>query len=273
MKYFTIILLAFSLISCKKNKTEILNLNGNRIDILGHAGMGISSLYPINSGESLLASLSRGANGTELDVQITKDNVLVAFHDPTLDNITDLSGLVRDKTWEELKNTFYTTTPYLDYKLLKVTDLFDNLPNYKDYIFTFDIKIGPSQEDYDAYLTDFSSVIDTLFSNYQLQSNCFVETQSVSFAAILKAKNAQIKQFIYPQVFETGLSIAQSSNLYGITISKDNISKEQVKIAHDLGFFVTIWGPNSAKENKETVAKNPDMIQTDKLDQLINYLQ
>ena len=80
--------------SCKKNKEEILNLNNNKIDVLGHAGMGISSLYPINSAESLLACLHSGADGTELDVQLTMDNVLVAFHDASLSDKTNLSGII-----------------------------------------------------------------------------------------------------------------------------------------------------------------------------------
>ncbi|MBL1280916.1 MAG: hypothetical protein COA33_011620 [Fluviicola sp.] len=273
MRIFVTILLVFTLFSCKKNKNEILNLNGNRIDVLGHAGMGISSLYPIDSGESLIACLNNGANGTELDVQITKDNVLVAFHDSKLDGMTNLSGIIREKTWSELQEGFYTTTPYLEYKILRVSDLFDNFSSYSDYIFTFDIKINPGpQEDANLYIDDFSSVVDTLFTKYSLQQKCFVEAQSVQFMTQLTIKNSQIRQFIYPQVFETGLSIAQNNNLFGITISSDNITKEQVLIAHNLGFFVTIWGVNSAKENKEAVSKNPDMIQTDKLSHLIDYL-
>ena len=274
MKMILYISLILSLFSCKKNKTEILNLNNNRIDVLGHAGMGISSLYPINSGESLLACLYSGANGTEIDVQLTKDNVLVAFHDNTLDDKTNLSGIIREHNWSDLAEGTYNSTPYLGYKLVKINDLFNNLENFQNYIFTFDIKINPSSsESIDDYLDDYTDAILTLYSVYDIHSHSFIEAQYTPFIMLLASKDAQIKQFIYPQVFEDGLSIAQELNLFGITISNDKINMEQVKVAHDQGYFVTIWGPNSNSSNEDAVSKSPDMIQTDKLNHLIKHLE
>ena len=119
MKPLLYISLLLTLFSCKKNKIDILNLNNNRIDVLGHAGMGISSLYPINSGESLISCLSSGANGTEIDIQLTSDNILVAFHDNALEGKTNLSGRIREHSWDEISEATYTSTPYLNYKILK----------------------------------------------------------------------------------------------------------------------------------------------------------
>ena len=260
--------------SCKKNKEEILNLNNNKIDVLGHAGMGISSLYPINSAESLLACLHSGADGTELDVQLTMDNVLVAFHDASLSDKTNLSGIIRQHTWLELQDGNYNTIPYLTYKIVRISDFFDNYQNYPDNIFTFDIKLNPeSTEDYYNYMDEFTNEIVALFSNYNLYTNCYIESQSSEFISILTIKNEQIKQFIYPQTFNEGLAIAQNLNLFGITINTEHINKEQVKTAHNLGFFITIWGVHSNNENQKAVSKFPDFIQTDKLDHLIKYLK
>ena len=266
------ILIAFS--SCNKNDGAIINLNNNRIDVLGHAGMGISSLYPINSMESLLSCINSGANGTELDIQLSKDNILVAFHDENLDEKTNLSGRIRELTWDELSSGIYTSTQYLNYKVIRVSDIFNHLNNYQNYIFTFDIKLFPKQgEDFNLYLEDYTDAVSLLYSNYQLHNSTFVEAQAEDFLIMMKLKDGLIKQFIYPQVFETGYSIAQNLNLYGITISNENISSDQVKTAHDSGYFITIWGVNSNKENKNAVSKNPDMIQTDKLNHLISYLE
>lgn len=274
MKLLLYISLILSLYSCKKNKIEILNLNNNRIDILGHAGMGISSLYPINSGESLISCLNSGANGTEIDIQLTSDNVLVAFHDDILDDNTNLTGKVREHTWNELKVGAYNSVPYLGYKIVKISDLFSNVENYQNYIFVFDIKTNPnSTEAVDGYIEDYTVAIQNLYSTFNLHGHSFIESQSTPFITALKSKDTQIRQFIYPQVFETGLAIAQQLNLFGITMSTDNITKEEVKIAHDLGYFVTIWGVNSGARNEDAVGKNPDMVQTDKLDHLIKYLK
>lgn len=40
----------------------------------------------------------------ELDIRLTKDNVLVVFHDDDLKRMCDVDGLVREKTYAELKN-------------------------------------------------------------------------------------------------------------------------------------------------------------------------
>lgn len=271
LSYISIILI---FASCQKNEAGIVNLNNNRIDVLGHAGMGISSLYPIDSKESLLACLNSGANGTELDLQLTKDNILVAFHDPELSQKTNLSGTIRELTWEELSQGYYTTTQYLTYKIMRVSDLFEYTENYHNYIFTFDIKLFPSPgEEFQSYIDDYTDVLKQMYTAYQLHSSTFMEIQSTDFIELMQLKDPQIRLFIYPQIYENGLAIAQNYNLFGITISNENISNEQIKEAHDLGFFVTTWGVHNKQENKNAVAKFPDMIQTDKLDFLISYLE
>ena len=143
MRYLAFIFVVLFLASCKKHNFEIDNLNGNRIDALGHAGMGLSSLYPINSAESVLNAISIGADGTELDIQLSKDNILVAFHDENLNNSTNLEGFIRDYTWEEIKNASYNSTQYLSYKITRASDLMENVVNRSNYLFSFDAKLYP----------------------------------------------------------------------------------------------------------------------------------
>ena len=52
--------------------------------------------YPINTFESIMHCINVGSDGTEIDVQITKDGVLVAYHDKELSNKTNKCGLVND---------------------------------------------------------------------------------------------------------------------------------------------------------------------------------
>ena len=97
MKEFIYIsLLSILLFSCQVEDFELNNLNGNRIDALGHGGMGISNLYPSNSAESILNCLYLGATGTEIDIQMTSDGVLVLFHDEEL-IYSSLSGYPAEK--------------------------------------------------------------------------------------------------------------------------------------------------------------------------------
>ena len=67
--------------------------------ILGHAG---TAAAPPNTLESFQSVISQHADGTELDVQMTKDGRIVCIHDEHLERLTDGSGLVGDHTYEEL---------------------------------------------------------------------------------------------------------------------------------------------------------------------------
>ena len=44
-----------------------------------------------------------GADMLELDVRTSRDDVVVVFHDETVDRTTDGSGMVRDLPWEQLR--------------------------------------------------------------------------------------------------------------------------------------------------------------------------
>ena len=83
----------------------------------------------------------------------------------------------------------------------------------------------------------------------------------------------EYKIFFYPPSFEIGLETALNFDLFGITISTDKISKEEIDLAHSKNIFVSIWNVNSKNENIKAINKNPDCIQTDKLKSLIKLLK
>ena len=57
-------------------------LNTNNLFIYGHRG--VPSHAPENTLYSFQKAFELNVNGIELDVQITKDNILVVHHDPHL---------------------------------------------------------------------------------------------------------------------------------------------------------------------------------------------
>lgn len=71
--------------------------------MINYAHRGASDYAPENTLSAFYLGLLQGANGIETDVQITKDGVLVLFHDNTLDRVTDFSGTVQNYTYDELR--------------------------------------------------------------------------------------------------------------------------------------------------------------------------
>lgn len=239
---------------------------------MGHAGMGINSLYPINSLESLANSLAIGSDGTEMDVQLTKDSILVIFHDPELSPSTNGSGFIHDMTWDELSDLHYVNAPYSDYNIIRLADLFNAVENYSDYTFTFDIKLHSGSADYDDFKLLFAERLLQFYNQFNLWNNVYIESQDTEFLSHLNTVSENWRLYYYPQDFDFALSEVLSRGLDGISISTQFISTEQVQQAHDAGVFVTIWGVASKDENIDAVRKNPDMIQTDDLEYLIDLL-
>ena len=66
------------------------------------AHRGASGYAPENTWPAFLLACEMGAGGIETDVQVSKDGVLVLFHDTKVDRTTDGSGTVGNLTWAEL---------------------------------------------------------------------------------------------------------------------------------------------------------------------------
>ncbi|MBL4670478.1 MAG: hypothetical protein JKY30_14630 [Flavobacteriales bacterium] len=266
------IILVISLSCSKSEKVKVKNLNGNKVSAFGHSGMGNINIYPRNSFESLLKSLNLGSDGTELDIQLTKDNVLIAFHDHDLSTSTNIRGLVRSLNWSEIKYGRYSKPLYSNYSIISLDQLFSNIKNLHSYIFTFDCKLYPKNADKTKYYNDYVNALNSTINKYSL-GNSFIESQDINFLKLLQLENSNYKLFINRDDFNKGMKIAQDFNLYGISNSTKNITKEQVSIAHDNNIFITIWEVKSKSDNKIGVDKFPDFIQTDKIKNLLNIVK
>ena len=93
-------------------KIYALTYQGGRITSSAHRGDVVN--YPENSLEAILSAIMLGADAVEIDIRLTKDNVMVLMHDETLARTTDWgkkfgrNGLPRspkieDWTYEQLR--------------------------------------------------------------------------------------------------------------------------------------------------------------------------
>jgi len=71
--------------------------------IINYAHRGASSYRPENTLCAFYLGWQMGANGIETDVQLTKDGILVLFHDDTLERIAGRQERICDLTWNELR--------------------------------------------------------------------------------------------------------------------------------------------------------------------------
>jgi glycerophosphoryl diester phosphodiesterase len=251
--------------SCKRDPAlyEVNNLNGNKISAFGHGGMGIKFKFPIDCFESISECMRFGADGTEIDIQMTRDSVLVAFHNYDLSDATLCSGVINDQLWSSIWGCHFTSPLSSTLGLSSVDDILTELKKYDNATYTFDCKMHTSNNDI-LYKHRFANAIIRLMDSRNIRaSNLYIESQDTTFLRILKTKRTELNLFIYPRNFHEGLSIAEHMDLFGITISNDDITKDQVKLAHEKGIRIALWNTKNQKENLNAILKSPDFIQSD----------
>ena len=93
----------------------------NRTKIFAHRGA--SGYAPENTLEAFKLAIIQGADGIELDVQLTKDGVPVVIHDETIDRVTAKTGFVKDYTLNELKELTVLENRFPEYNACKIPTL------------------------------------------------------------------------------------------------------------------------------------------------------
>jgi len=92
------------------NRDFSLNVKAKSLAIFGHHGIETNANPPFleNTLKAVLQAEDYGANGLEVDVRLTRDNVPVLFHDPDLNiRVVEKSGILADVdqvTWNTLFN-------------------------------------------------------------------------------------------------------------------------------------------------------------------------
>jgi glycerophosphoryl diester phosphodiesterase len=266
----------FYLSSCKQEEINIFLAERN-IKVIGHGGMGIGQVYPMNSYESIMYALQLGSDGVEIDIQMTKDGVLVAFHDEELGIKTNKTGRIHEKNWDEIKDAIYiSSAPYTKYRLVRLEDIFEHIPNLENYIFSLDIKsFEPSTST--AYYNQYIASLISLVEKYQQKRNLdlnkvYFELKRTDLIEALQKEHPNYSIFAYEE-FDIALENARKYNLRGITVQTDKLTKENVEQAHQEGFLVATLNTHSKNKNIEAVNKGVDYIQTDKVKHLLKILK
>ncbi len=113
--------------------TEIHNPNSKNVLVISHRGDWRN--YPENSIPAIESVIKMGADMVEIDVQLTKDSVLVLMHDRTIDRCTTGRGKIGEMTYEELQRHYLKTAHGVRSSLdLKVPTLREALEVCKDRI-------------------------------------------------------------------------------------------------------------------------------------------
>ena len=81
-------------------REQLLTCDGSSVIVVAHRADWRN--FPENSLEAIQSSIEMGVDMLEIDVQCTKDGVLILMHDHNLDRTTTGTGNIADTNWEDI---------------------------------------------------------------------------------------------------------------------------------------------------------------------------
>lgn len=235
-----------------------------------YAHRGFSGKYPENTMLAFEKAVELGVDGIELDVHLTKDNVLVIIHDEDIKRTCDGQGLVRDMTYDELKKFDASAT-------FRGVYGFNGIPTLREYfdlvkdtnvITNIELKTGIFE-----YPTIEKRVID-MIKEYGLEKKIILS--SFNHYTVMRCKD------IAPEIKRGFLSESWLIGYGKYTAQNDCqcchpihcfLSEETVKEMHDAGCEINTWTVNEYEDIKRLSALGVDSLIGNFPDRMIEVLR
>lgn len=207
-----------------------------RLQPLIIAHRGFSSVYPENTLLSFTKAQKLGADGFELDLQLTKDNKVIVFHDETLERTTNGAGKVRAHTQAQLRKLdagWGQKIPTLD----EVLKTFRNGPRlYMELKYHRDRTYRPLIDEFLKVLKRHKLKYSPIVCSFNWPALTYLRSQDSQIAiAVLHIRKP------FSQVLKTALKIKAEA----ISTNIKEVSRKKVFQAQAVGLEVYVWTVNS----------------------------
>ena len=251
-KYIYIIALGM-LLSCSKSTEDFSN-----VEILGHVASGLynpNQFFPENSAEAIEYVLSfEEVNGVELDIQFSKDGELWLFHDELLDDKTNTSGRICEKSTAEMQAIHYNTLNKEKVALLSAVDF--SKANGVKKVF-LDIKLGTCSFDFDVF-QQLKSIFDALQAKYSGKIEFVFIANYDELTALFLAEGYTIFRDVTS--YQGALSMLDNYDVAGFYIRHHQLEANEVEQLKALNKEVALFEIRSPFSIREALKKQPNYI-------------
>ncbi len=222
------------------------------------AHRGLSSKAPENTIPAFeLAAKEQRYFGIECDVQMTKDNQFVIFHDDDLQRMTKAKVRVRDLTYEELMEyNISKGNGIKKYKDLKIPLLTDYLEICSFHSKTAVIEVKHVHDI--TMLTDLINLLDDYPS-----LTVIIISFNMNYLKYLRAITQAELHYLSDSITESEIYDARVNQL-GLSLRKDIISKTLVNRLKKEGFKIAVYTVNDTKDALKFQNLGIDYLTTDK---------
>lgn len=255
--------------------SSIPYLDGEHPLRFAHRGSRI--LWPENTAVAFEGAVELGYLYLETDVRITRDGVVVVFHDETLDRTTNGQGKVSDWLFEDLKHldTGWWFDPDSDYPhrggVAEVSSLEEIFERFPEQRFNIDLK-GPDMEwpvaDVIRRCKRRETVMIGSFSSRRIRKFRRVTLGAVATSA---GPVAAMKMYAASRV---GRSVGSYADAYQVPFDYRGIAIDAkfVDAVHTSGAQIHCWTVDEAADMHRLLDVGVDGIVTDRPDILNEVL-
>lgn len=220
------------------------------------AHRGLSADAPENTLYAFSDAISVGADFIELDVQQTRDGVLVVMHDSNLKRTTGVNKDIWDVDYADIQNLDAGSWFDPAYANARIPTLEETL-QFVDKRAKLNIEIKPTKHGSDTLEQDVAELI----TQYQYTDACYVTSFSYGSLKKVKEVNPEIRtgylmSVAYGQFYSLKYADAFSLN-------KVFVTSQVVNAAHQQGKQIFAWTANSMSEVRSLCNLHVDSIITD----------
>ena len=254
--------------------------------VLGHAGSGFyTTLSPFNfrppsSWRGFRRALLRGADGIEIDIQMSRDSVVMVYHDQKLQDGTTGTGCVSERTAAEITRLRYQGGFPFDLIQKERPITFDTLlarlnrrPSFPFIhldLHEDDQCLPPGHQHERTPLLVRQLAASLARAHVPLAKVLFV-TEEAATVRLARAAlpGIRIGLEIASDQFDFGLQVAKTAKVHTLVLDADRVTPTQTAQAHAAGFKVVIFGGRSGKDLQRVLATQPDEIEVDNVKRLL----
>lgn len=237
---------------------------------LNFAHRGASGEYPENTMLAFQKAVEMGCDGIETDVQLTKDGVLVICHDELLDRTTDGTGILAEKTYEELSKLNAAAQWKDKYKNIRIPTLDELLEFAYDKNILLNIEIKNSVIDY----KNIEKMIIHKLYHYEIVDKVIISSFNHYSIARCRSIDSSIKLGVLycSKLYEPWNYAKQigADALHPLFYTLDDVDIKSIKKAN---LAINTYTVNEEKYMKQLIALGIDGIITNYPDKLKKIIE
>lgn len=223
-------------------------------EITAHRGSSIK--YPENTMLAFVGALNEQANWIELDVQETKDDVLVVSHDNNLKRTTGKDIKITDMNYDEIKEIDVGSYLNSNYPISYIPRLEDVIKWASSNNMKVNIELKPNGME-----NDLEEKVIALIKKYNFEDNCVVASGKYEVLEKVKEIDDDIKTAYVMSFFYGDIIKLDKVDVFSIEAS--SINNELVKKIHNNGKEIYAWTVNNSDSINKMLELNVDNIITD----------